>query len=686
MHLFTEYLQPLTIWLHTHPNWALFITFLISFTESLAIIGSIIPGSVTMTAIGILAGSGVMRIDFTLIAAILGAVAGDTSSYFIGYYFSDRLVSVWPFKRYPHWLSLGKDYFSRHGGKSVLIGRFIGPLRSIIPVIAGMMHMSQWRFIVANVISAIGWSILYLGPGIVIGAASNELSAENATRFFIIILLLLVFFWLLSLFIKWLLIRANRLLSVNLHRIWAWSQKHPMLAGYFLALTPADEKNHYPTASLVVLAFVDLLILVFLLILGLATNWISNINEAVHLFLQSIRIPELDALFVSLSELISLPTLLMSFIAVISFFLYKKKYRICIYISSVFISSFLISKGLSFLFYVQRPPGILVNLPGSSFPQINLTVATAFFGFLAFYMNYTRPSAVTRTLKTILLLIIPVSGFAVLYLSDNWLFDVIAALLIGKLLCVLHWLFYRKHSTVKKQLNVYAALCFLGLLILTTTLSVWINYPHLIHDHVPYHKQFIITEKQWWQQNKPILPIYRDNRFGHKVNLLNIQYHGSLDKLKQALTVSNWTTYEDSLFSRLLNRMNAKERENTLPLLSQLHNNQNPVLLMTYFNKDCQCLLVLRLWPSNYHIYQLENNIWIGSMHINNHYQRVKPSKSQSRRYAINPVDYISLPDDRFQTRQVDLSQSVVKPLAKNGVHPSILLIKESGYLDSRVK
>lgn len=110
MNLFADYVQPLTDWLQHNPRWSLFITFLISLTESLAIIGSIVPGSVTMTAIGILAGSGIMRIDLTLLAAILGAVAGDSLSYILGYYYSDRLTEIWPFSKYPKWIEYGKDF------------------------------------------------------------------------------------------------------------------------------------------------------------------------------------------------------------------------------------------------------------------------------------------------------------------------------------------------------------------------------------------------------------------------------------------------------------------------------------------------------------------------------------------------------------------------------------------------
>jgi len=102
MSLFEEYIHPLINWLQTNPHWALSITFLISLSESLAIIGSIVPGSVTMTAIGILAGSGIMRIDFTLLAATLGAIAGDSISYALGYFYSERLLFMWLFLQKVH--------------------------------------------------------------------------------------------------------------------------------------------------------------------------------------------------------------------------------------------------------------------------------------------------------------------------------------------------------------------------------------------------------------------------------------------------------------------------------------------------------------------------------------------------------------------------------------------------------
>ena len=195
-------MQIIITWLQLHPYWALFFTLVISFAESLAIIGSLVPGSVTMTAIGILAGSGVMRIDLTFIAGIIGAILGDAASYALGAFFSERLVYIWPFRRYPRWLKYGQEYFTRHGGKSVLIGRFFGPLRSLIPIVAGMMHMQRWPFFCANVFSAIGWSILYILPGVLIGSASLHLPTRYMHEVITFILIALIMSWIVSLLIK----------------------------------------------------------------------------------------------------------------------------------------------------------------------------------------------------------------------------------------------------------------------------------------------------------------------------------------------------------------------------------------------------------------------------------------------------------------------------------------------------
>ncbi|HEN5497194.1 TPA: VTT domain-containing protein, partial [Legionella pneumophila] len=381
MNLLADYVQPLTYWLQANPHWSLFITFLIALSESLAVIGSIIPGSVTMTAIGILAGSGIMRIDLTLLAATLGAICGDSLSYFLGYFYSDRLIEIWPFRKYPGLLKYGKDFFASHGGKSVLIGRFVGPLRSIIPVIAGIMHMKQWRFLIANIVSAIGWSILYVMPGVLIGAAGHELSAEGATRFFILILVILAVIWLSSLVLKWLFIKLNSFLRSNLHRFWLEIKTSPRLSKVYYAITPVQEENHYNTVGLLLIALVIFFLFLTLVIFTIEGQLLDYINVPVHFFMQSFHSSLLEAVFIVCAQLTSKSTLTGLFVASCIWFIYHKNYRATVYLSSITLLSGVIALFLTKIIDSPRPQGLLVTLPGSSFPSVSISIATALYGF-----------------------------------------------------------------------------------------------------------------------------------------------------------------------------------------------------------------------------------------------------------------------------------------------------------------
>src|SRR3990167_1416415 len=186
-------------WLNENPELAGLATFLISAGESVAVIGTIVPGSVTMTAIGALAGAGVIPLWSTLLWATLGAIVGDGISYWMGHYFQDRIRRMWPFKDNPGILEKGETFVHKYGVMSVFIGRFVGPVRALVPVVAGMLGMKPLQFTIANVTSAIGWAPAYILPGIMLGAASLELPPDIALHvmmvFFLIIFALALFIW-----------------------------------------------------------------------------------------------------------------------------------------------------------------------------------------------------------------------------------------------------------------------------------------------------------------------------------------------------------------------------------------------------------------------------------------------------------------------------------------------------------
>ncbi|WP_455208183.1 DedA family protein [Kaarinaea lacus] len=184
-------IQPLLDWLTQHPELAGLIVFLVAAGESLALVGIVVPGVVFMLGIGTLVGLGALNIWQALIWAAAGAVAGDGTSYWLGRHFDRQLRHVWPLSRYPNLIPKGEKFFERHGGASVLFGRFVGPLRPIIPAVAGIMHMPQGKFYFINVVSAVLWAPVVILPGVAFGE-SIQLANEVFVRLIAVIAVLII--------------------------------------------------------------------------------------------------------------------------------------------------------------------------------------------------------------------------------------------------------------------------------------------------------------------------------------------------------------------------------------------------------------------------------------------------------------------------------------------------------------
>jgi membrane protein DedA with SNARE-associated domain len=147
---------------------------LVSLLESTPVIGTFTPGTFIILFCGFMVSEGYIDFIPTLIATAMGAVIGDMIGYYFGLYGRSYIHDHKGILRTAH-IELGRRFFTNHGGKSILIGRFTGPIRSIIPVVAGMVQMSKRRFISLNVIGAAIWSFLYVYLGYIFGSQLKTL-------------------------------------------------------------------------------------------------------------------------------------------------------------------------------------------------------------------------------------------------------------------------------------------------------------------------------------------------------------------------------------------------------------------------------------------------------------------------------------------------------------------------------
>ena len=158
--------------------WAAPMAFLIAFMESFCFLSILWPGTAMLVGISALLAAGGVEIS-VLWPAILAAGAGGTLgyalSYWIGRYFKDRLLNIWPFNRHPGTLTQGKEFFEKYGAASVFLGHFFGPVRAIIPVVAGMYAMPQLPFQFANILSAFIWAAGVIAPGFFLVAFKSQI-------------------------------------------------------------------------------------------------------------------------------------------------------------------------------------------------------------------------------------------------------------------------------------------------------------------------------------------------------------------------------------------------------------------------------------------------------------------------------------------------------------------------------
>lgn len=146
-------------------QWTILVVGVLAFGESLAVISLLVPATAILFGLGALIGAGGVAFWPIWFAAFVGAFLGDWVSYVIGQRIGWRVVEIWPLRRRPDIVINGHRFFERWGVWSVFIGRFFGPLRAIVPLVAGICQMSRLPFMIGNLLSAMIWAFGILAPG-----------------------------------------------------------------------------------------------------------------------------------------------------------------------------------------------------------------------------------------------------------------------------------------------------------------------------------------------------------------------------------------------------------------------------------------------------------------------------------------------------------------------------------------
>jgi undecaprenyl-diphosphatase len=605
-----ELLQNLHSWITLHPAAFIAAVFFIALMESLVVLGLLIPGAALLFGAGALMATGTLPIAPIMVSTIAGAIVGDFISFLLGSHYHQRLRVIWPFRRYPVMVNRGVDFFVRHGGKSVFMARFIGPLRPIVPAIAGMMNMSTSRFLVIDVFASVLWAPVYILPGMVFGA-SLGLASEVAGRLVVLLVAIAGMAW-LGIWVAGTLIRLLRPhITSTLGKLLESSRNHPLVRPLAGSLLDPEHPEARGLAILSVLFFITLWLLMLTSRQVLHGHWRDGIDAYIFHSLENLRTPWADQVMVFITRFgdqLLLATVLAGGCA----WLFWKRYtKAAWHWLAVYVCAGLLTWVLKNTVEVARP---LTAYGGYSFPSAHTSMSLAVYGFLALII--ARELHVTRRWLPYSAagLLIAAIALSRLYLGVHWFSDVFAGLLLGLVWVALIGIAYDRHPApalpVKRLLGVTALL-----LVITVSWQTPHDFRQELARYAPRVEIHRITLSTWktggWEQ----LPAYRVDIEGLDTQPMNFQWAGTLETLKTGLQAQGWKTAPPLSPTSTISWLAPAPAISALPILPQVNDGEHQRLLLVgpqLANKNR--LIVLRLWPSNLEILPANTPVWAGNV------------------------------------------------------------------------
>ena len=387
-----QWLETLTQWLAGHPQWLGLALLIVACMECLAVVGLIIPGTVLVFAIAVLAGSGVLSLGETLLLGFIGGLIGDLLSYALGRRYHQGIRSLRGLRDHPEWLVQAEHYFQRYGVASLLVGRFIGPLRPMLPMTAGMLDMPFGRFLLVSLCAAAGWSMAYLLPGWSAGAAIRLPLEEG--------------FW----------------------------SEAGIVVGALLTLIAATAFG-----SLRGLRWVSALSagLGVAILLGLFFGWphLKELDEGLLAVIQGARSTTFDRIMVIVTRAGDFHTQLWAAVLLCLLLLVARQRRAALFAILTLLGTALANGALKATFARVRPEVLMEPLSSYSFPSGHSSAAFAFFLTLGVLAGRGQPPRLR--LAWLVLASLPATAIALsrVYLGVHWTTDVTAGALLAACIC-----------------------------------------------------------------------------------------------------------------------------------------------------------------------------------------------------------------------------------------------------------
>ncbi|WP_240125368.1 bifunctional DedA family/phosphatase PAP2 family protein [Thermomonas alba] len=570
-------------WIGAHPHAAGLLIFLIAFSDALIVLGAFVPALPLLIPVGVLIGMGTLSGPYAAACAALGALAGDGLSYWIGRRWGDRLRGMWPFRRYPQMLERGEGSFRRNAFKSILIARYVGPIRPFVPAIAGMAGMPTVRYLQASLLACVSWAVLFLLPGWVLGQAYEAVAAVADKLVLVLLALLaaLALAWAMVLYgWRWFALHADSLLA----RLLRWSDRHPLLGRYAAALIDRRRPETAPLLLLAVCLFAVAWLWAWLSAALVLRGGPLRLDHDVHALMFALRNPLADRMMAALAGLGSAPVLGSAFAAALLWLLWRRRWLAAGHWLGAAAVGLGLTAGLDALVDMPRPP---TAAAGFGFPSIAVTMTTVVFGFFAVLIARELPGRQRVWPYLLAGIATALVGFARLYLGAHWLSDILGGVLLGSAWLLLIGIAYRRRRERAFWMRPLAW-TFYGAFALAAGWHAPRSAAQTLAQFQPPPPARVLTLADW-----------RAHGIHDPRHRFDLEIAGPLDVLQQRLLAQGWQVQPAADWLAVLGLLDDGLTPAQRPVLPLALDARPEALLLRRADPvDPERIAVLRLWPA----------------------------------------------------------------------------------------
>lgn len=616
--MMTSVVSSIIEFLTVHPHVAYLAVFLLALSESVPIIGAVVPGTAVILALSALVPSGVLLLWPLLIAATLGAIAGDGLSFWLGHRYHREILGFWPLNRHPELIQSSEAFFERHGAKSVFLARFVPGVRAFIPLLAGMMGMAVSRFYTVNVVSALAWASSHILSGVLVGATFRVLGSA-AKPLAILLVVLLVAGWTLLHIMRWTLRRGVPYFIDALGRLRYWAGTHDSWLSRRLSHLLDPSRPEVRTLAVSAVLLVGAAWLFFGILEDVVTgDPLLLADSAIYHALQELRTVPGDTVMIAITELGDTTVVAAVTLIVLLWLMWKRSWRTAAYWLIAIAGASALNSVIKVALHRARPGELLYSgWSAFSFPSGHSTVNVVLYGFLAFLIaREIRPAwrfVVVLGAATLIFLI----AFSRLYLGAHWFSDVLGGLAFGSAWLALLGLSYLGRQAGRiEPIGLLAAGC--SALILAGGVNIYRSHATDTERYVGIVQTPTMAATDWWTSGWQQLPARRIDLTGETNEPLTFQWAGDLKDLKNVLQHNGWR--DSAAWSPLntLNWLSVQTDPAVLPVIPLFASGRLPSLTLVRPNSDgalTRSRFVLRVWVVDFELTNGRTSpLWMGSV------------------------------------------------------------------------